>query len=228
MCRPWALEHGFSPSSSSLVLINAVISEVIRLINVVQVIKDLQGWDHRWSILRCRGTRGNKKKTSPWPRDTKGYTRPIIQRMCHSHVIPHIIPQPPYMSPLNKSVTVARLKAMMTEKKVSSVVAGVMSDRPTPNWAKAQFLDSDVFRKSAGDAGGCLLTSCDIRKNRTGKYWKHSIYYYIYILCIYIYIYILQIENDHCWIVDVGFQVETQLQFAMLQGSAEHLDWAQP
>lgn len=33
-----------------------------------------------------------------------------------------------------------RLKAMMTEKKVSSVVAGVISDKPTPNWAKAQFL----------------------------------------------------------------------------------------
>jgi hypothetical protein len=52
--------------------------------------------------------------------------------------------------------------------------------------------------------------------------------YILYIYYIYVYIYILQIANDHCWIVDVGFQVETQLQFAMLQGSAEHLDWAQP
>jgi hypothetical protein len=59
---------------------------------------------------------------------------------------------PPYVSPLKKSV--ARLKAMMTEKKVSSVVAGVMSDKPTPNWAKAQFLDSD--EQNLLDAGGCL------------------------------------------------------------------------
>jgi len=56
---------------------------------------------------------------------------------------------------------------MMTEKKVSSVVAGVISDKPTPNWAKAQFLDEPNLL----DAGGCLLlTSCDIRKKRTGKY----------------------------------------------------------
>ena len=32
------------------------------------------------------------------------------------------------------------LKAINTEKKVCKVVAGVISERPTPNWAKAQFL----------------------------------------------------------------------------------------
>lgn len=37
------------------------------------------------------------------------------------------------------------LKAINTEKKVSKVVAGVISERPTPNWAKAQFLSGCFF-----------------------------------------------------------------------------------
>lgn len=51
--------------------------------------------------------------------------------------------------PQQKSVTMMTLgtlgclKAIKTEKKVSSVVAGVISDKPTPNCAKAQFLESN-------------------------------------------------------------------------------------
>lgn len=113
--------------------------------------------------------------------------------MCHSHVIP-ISFHSHHMKVHLKSVTVARLKAMMTEKKVSSVVAGVMSDRPTPNWAKAQFLDSDVFRKSAGDAGGCLLTSCDIRKKPHWKIVKNTAYTTIYTIYIYCKLKIIIVE----------------------------------